>query len=167
MTARIATAIIGIPIVVYAVCAGNLWPLKIFLAAIGLLALLEFTNVSGKAIWAWVLAGGYLAALVIWVPAQASSPWILSLLVVPFLDLATKDLPRPIVVTAWILMPLLSAVSLRAVSLPETGHWGFQLEHNPLLLVFLCLWAGDSMAYFVGSLVGKHKLAPNISPRSE
>ncbi len=30
--------------------------------------------------------------------------------------------------------------------------------------VMLCIWASDSFAYVVGSKVGKHKLAPRISP---
>ena len=164
MKTRIATAVIGIPIVVYAVCAGTLWPLRVFLAAIGVLAVYEFIKLSGRAPWAWLLAAGFVAALAIWQPAQASSPWILALLAVPLIDAATKDLPRPILLAGWIFLPLLSAVSLRAASLPQPPHWGLQFQLNPLLLVFLCLWAGDSMAYFVGSLIGKHKLAPAISP---
>lgn len=32
------------------------------------------------------------------------------------------------------------------------------------LLPLLCLWGGDSAAYFVGRAWGKHKLAPTISP---
>ena len=32
------------------------------------------------------------------------------------------------------------------------------------LLVMLSVWANDTLAYFVGSRFGKHKLAPRISP---
>ncbi|MDE6023135.1 MAG: phosphatidate cytidylyltransferase [Muribaculaceae bacterium] len=32
------------------------------------------------------------------------------------------------------------------------------------LLVFIMLWLNDSGAYIVGSLIGKHKLCPSISP---
>ena len=32
-------------------------------------------------------------------------------------------------------------------------------------LVFLCAWACDTFAYCVGSLIGKHKLAPVLSPK--
>ncbi|MEO7454176.1 MAG: phosphatidate cytidylyltransferase [Fimbriimonadales bacterium] len=164
MTARIATAIIGIPIVVYAVCAGSPIPLKILLAAVGALAVFEFSRMSGKSIWPWLLYAGYVAGLVVWSPAQSSTPWILALLAVPLLDFVTKDLPRPIVLAGWILLPLLSAVALRAASLTANPHWGIEFNQHVLLMVFLCLWAGDSMAFFVGSLIGKHKLAPSISP---
>ena len=31
-------------------------------------------------------------------------------------------------------------------------------------ILFLCTWASDTFAYFVGSAIGSHKLAPSISP---
>ena len=34
-----------------------------------------------------------------------------------------------------------------------------------LLVVFASVWLNDSMAYLVGSKIGKHKLAPHISPK--
>jgi phosphatidate cytidylyltransferase len=33
-----------------------------------------------------------------------------------------------------------------------------------LLFALLVTWANDTMAYFIGSKFGKHKLCPNISP---
>ena len=33
-----------------------------------------------------------------------------------------------------------------------------------ILTIFLTVWFGDSVAYFVGNAIGKHKLAPKISP---
>jgi phosphatidate cytidylyltransferase len=33
------------------------------------------------------------------------------------------------------------------------------------LLVFICIWATDSGAYFIGNAFGKHKLWPEISPK--
>jgi phosphatidate cytidylyltransferase len=34
-----------------------------------------------------------------------------------------------------------------------------------ILALYLIVWFGDTGAYFVGSLLGKHKLAPRISPK--
>lgn len=61
--------------------------------------------------------------------------------------------------------------------LGELGSWGvlesqsraaptLQLLHSatPLLLTVFCVWATDSFAFFVGRSLGKHKLAPNLSP---
>ena len=33
--------------------------------------------------------------------------------------------------------------------------------------IFLSIWANDSFAYLVGSKIGKHKMAPRVSPISE
>lgn len=164
MMARIATALIGIPIVLYAVCAGNLWPLRIFLAVIGTLALWELSRLAGRSVCMLLIGAGYLVALLIWKPAEPALPWILALLAIPLVDVVSKDLPRLFLAAGWVLLPLLSAVSLRSASLPASPHWGLDFDQNVLLLAFLCLWAGDSMAFFVGSLFGKHKLAPKVSP---
>ena len=34
-----------------------------------------------------------------------------------------------------------------------------------ILALYLIVWCGDTAAYFVGSLLGKHKLAPRVSPK--
>jgi phosphatidate cytidylyltransferase len=45
-----------------------------------------------------------------------------------------------------------------ATRIPEQGlFWA--------ILIFVCIWASDSGAYFVGSKLGKHPLWPQISPK--
>ncbi|MCD8316252.1 MAG: phosphatidate cytidylyltransferase, partial [Eggerthellaceae bacterium] len=34
-----------------------------------------------------------------------------------------------------------------------------------VFLIFVSVWANDAFAYFVGSKIGKHKLAPKTSPK--
>lgn len=43
-------------------------------------------------------------------------------------------------------------------TLPKTGS-------RLLLALFIITWFGDSAAYFVGSFIGKHKMAPRVSPK--
>ena len=43
-------------------------------------------------------------------------------------------------------------------TLPNTGG-------RLILALYLIVWIGDSAAYFVGSLWGRHKLAPRVSPK--
>ncbi len=40
-------------------------------------------------------------------------------------------------------------------------------EQNKYLMfvLFATVWAGDTMAYFVGKTIGKHRLAPRLSPK--
>ncbi len=43
---------------------------------------------------------------------------------------------------------------------------GFGIQGPPLLLFTLVvIWAGDTAAYFVGRSIGKHALAPHLSPK--
>lgn len=42
------------------------------------------------------------------------------------------------------------------------GEWS--LYRWVLLAVFACIWSNDSGAYCVGTLVGKHKMFPRVSP---
>jgi phosphatidate cytidylyltransferase len=55
----------------------------------------------------------------------------------------------------WIGLGLAHAVLLR-----DLGEHGLLAAYTVLLAV----WAGDGAAYFVGILVGRHKLAPTVSP---
>ncbi len=43
----------------------------------------------------------------------------------------------------------------------------YNFEYNPhiLIAVLVLIWTNDSGAYIVGSLIGKHKLFPRISPK--
>lgn len=43
-------------------------------------------------------------------------------------------------------------------TLPRTGS-------RLILALFIITWFGDSAAYFVGTFLGKHKLAPRVSPK--
>lgn len=54
---------------------------------------------------------------------------------------------------------ILSTAMVLRVALP--GIWGGVL----VLCLFASVWANDSVAYLVGSAIGKHKLAPHISPK--
>jgi len=43
----------------------------------------------------------------------------------------------------------------------QLRQFGFDL----FLYYFLIIWANDTFAYFVGKIMGKHKIAPNLSPK--
>lgn len=54
---------------------------------------------------------------------------------------------------------IMSTAMILRVSLPE--FWGAVL----VLGLFVSVWGNDAFAYLVGSAIGKHKLAPHISPK--
>lgn len=57
-----------------------------------------------------------------------------------------------------LLYPFVLHVGSVRIWMPEIsgGDW--------LLFLFAILWVGDSMALFIGKALGKHKLAPSVSP---
>lgn len=40
----------------------------------------------------------------------------------------------------------------------------FDVQKYVLLALFICIWSNDTGAYCVGSLIGKHKMFPRVSP---
>lgn len=44
-------------------------------------------------------------------------------------------------------------------------YGGNGYDHIPILAIFVFLWVNDTAAYFIGTLIGKHKLIEHISPK--
>lgn len=42
---------------------------------------------------------------------------------------------------------------------------GYDWDWIPILAMFVFIWVNDTAAYFIGSLIGKHKLIEHISPK--
>lgn len=106
---RILTALVLVPVVVYLVLWAPEWALIAALAAVGVLAYLEYLRIVPGLL-------GRIAGI------------------------------------AYVFGPLALSVLLRQI--------------NPQWLMFALLlsWAGDTVAMYVGKSIGKHKLAPVISP---
>jgi phosphatidate cytidylyltransferase len=86
------------------------------------------------------------------------------------------------VVTVLVVASLIWHVALTNLRISDTAvvvfgalYIGFTLSHLVLirsledgvmlvLVLLVSVWASDVLAYFVGSLIGSHKLAPRISP---
>lgn len=47
-------------------------------------------------------------------------------------------------------------------SILAMGEWA--LQRYFLLAIFVCIWSNDTGAYCIGSLIGKHKMFPRVSP---
>jgi phosphatidate cytidylyltransferase len=158
---RVLTALALIPIVVWVVVFADPW---IFLAVLATVACLCYREYD-------VIAGGYgfgqpgivgygagLALLVWW-----EAPWLLiiglamiALILVMRLEDLTKSLPR----AALLLMGVVYVFGCWKCARPLR-------ELNPHWLMYgLALnWIGDTGAYFIGKPFGKHKLAPQVSPK--
>lgn len=48
------------------------------------------------------------------------------------------------------------------IKILHMGEW--EVMRYVLLSIFVCIWSNDTGAYCVGSLIGKHKMFPRVSP---
>jgi phosphatidate cytidylyltransferase len=162
---RIVVALILLPIVLGAVYLGG-WTLFALVVLGALIALHEYWLMA-RAL-APLAPAGYVGALLGLVGAEISGVgWMLGGLLVTF-------------VLSFVLKAISEARAAATAAISGTvmgalwigGGLGFLLllrglpEHGMLALytVLIAVWAGDTLAYFGGRLLGRHKMAPSTSP---
>jgi phosphatidate cytidylyltransferase len=161
---RLATAAVGIPLVVLAIWAGGWWLAGVSGGAAGI-AVLEIASARGVF---WRPIGLIAAAIAVALPvaAKLGGAWpdrtITALAIAPVTLLAlTRDPTRDVEDWLWSVATVVyfgwlasRFVLLRGVD--DGRYW--------LLLAVLTVWITDTGAYFVGRAIGRHKLAPAVSP---
>ena len=165
LLSRVLVAVVTLPVVLWVVYLGG-WPLFALALVVALLALHEL-YAMGRALRPLVLAG-YAGATATLLGAELGGPeWLLGgflltlLLAFLFYGIAetrqsgTITIGTTLLGVAWIAVGLAHLLLLR--DLPEHGRLA-------IFTVLLAVFADDTAAYFVGRLVGRHKLAPAISP---
>ncbi len=173
---RVLTAVVLVPVVLAAVFWAPLWLLGIFCAAVAILALAEYFKLEAGQGLSPLRAAGYAFCviafallIVVNVPlgfySDASVAVMAILLILsPFLFLAfalsQTDLRNGIHSAA------MSWIGCFYVTLPLACIFLLRLGRREfwILLIFLLTWCGDIAAFYVGRAVGRHKLAPTISP---
>jgi phosphatidate cytidylyltransferase len=157
---RILSALVLIPLVVWVVLAGPQWPLLVVMALVGLIAIHEFDTIAGaqgvaKSGWAG-MAGGLV---LLFVPEPAWVTIVILAVLFMALELRQADLAKSMTGAATALLGVVyifgawrCALALRDIN----PHW--------LIIALLVSWAGDTAALYVGRAVGRHKLAPHVSP---
>jgi phosphatidate cytidylyltransferase len=162
---RILVAVVGLPAVLGLVWLGGWWLWGLAVAA-GLVALHEFYAMA-RPLRPLVLAG-YAGLVLTLLGAELAGPiWMvggfLTTLPLAFLLKGVSDTRQSLTVAvattvlgvAWTGFGLASVLLLRG--LPEHGRLA-------VFTVLLAVFAADTLAYFTGMLIGRHKLAPVISP---
>lgn len=157
---RILVAALGIPLVLWVVWLGG-WPLFGLAAVAALLGLHELYWMT-RTLRPVVLAG-YLGGLGCLLGATLGGPeWtlagILATLALAFLvkgSAAATSVSVTLLGVGWVALGLAFALLLRKID-----------AHGVLAVytVLLAVWAGDAAAYLIGMLLGRHKLAPTVSP---
>lgn len=162
---RVLVTVVGVPVVLYLVYVGGWWLFG--LVALAALAALHELYVMARGLRPLVLAG-YAGASATLVGAQiGGADWALggfmTTLVLAFLLYGIAETRQPATVTmgttvlgtAWIALGLAHVLLLREI--PEHGRLA-------IFTLLLAVFADDTAAYLVGRLLGRHKLAPTMSP---
>ena len=165
---RALTTAVGVPLFVWVVVAGPRWVFALLVVAASALAaweLLRMFERAGRPGYSWPAVVGAAA-----VTASFASPGFPGLAAVVFTLVVAVTLSVPV----W--GDSVPAVERVATTMFAIVYVGWLLGHGLLLrmladgahLVLLLVgttWAGESAAYVVGSALGRHPLAPVISPR--
>ena len=142
------------------------WWLFFLTTIVGLLALHEYYAMT-RPLRPIVIAGylGLILTLLAaqaggfaWIPGGLATTFALAFLLKGIAETrqsATVAVGATVLGVAWIGLGLVFILLLR--DLPVHGRLAS-------FAVLLAVWAGDTAAFFVGRLVGRHKLAPTISP---
>jgi phosphatidate cytidylyltransferase len=164
--ARILTAAVLIPLVILLLFLAPFWAVTLAVAAVAVLACWEYLGLADGS----GAETPRIAVLVAVVALFAINYFRPEMLMAGFSALAfllfviisfRSPLERVLLDTSASVFGLLY-IGLALVTIPLI--WA--QEHGPslLLLLFCVVWAGDTVALYVGRAYGKRKLAPKLSP---
>jgi len=171
MKTRIITAVVAIaafiPILFFLPTVCLQIVLSIF-CAVGVFELLAETKlVPKKSLFLYISCAFALAVPFLTAHTGHSVKWLFLLcwgyMMVAFLfGIIDKENIKFQTITAGffasLIVPYMFTSVLRVINLPEVGRY-------LVLLPWVCVWVCDSMALFTGMAIGKHKLAPLVSPK--
>lgn len=158
---RIFTALIGVPAVIVVTKYSPHWFFALIVAAFAGICFNELMTLSaaktGLRPGAWTaLAAGAVAASFV-----GNAVWVLAVLAAVFVFcFVAMIFDGP-------LETMLPGLNMAAMGLIYCGVLlGFLvwLRSDVVLTLLGVVWVGDSLAYFGGRALGRHKLAPEISP---
>jgi phosphatidate cytidylyltransferase len=158
---RLLTALLLIPTVLYVVYLGPPWLLFGVTALVALICYSEYAGIAAG--YGITKPGpvGYAAGLLVLAMRPQDASLVFTLVALTALLLAVRhDLVKTLANAAFLLFGIVYifgswkfAILLRA----ESAHW--------LAYGLVLNWVGDACAYYVGKSMGRHALAPNISPK--
>lgn len=167
MLKRILTGAVLIPAVAALVLLAPMWLFLLGVLPFALLALWEYLELAGRIgaaparLPVYLLTLGLLAVGA-WRPGHLLPALLGAAFSVFLLSLVRPQMTAEVFWAAaagvfglvWVAVPFALALMLRA---QPNGTW-------TLMYLLILIWVGDTAAYFGGKALGRHKLAPTISP---
>ena len=164
---RALTALALIPLVTWVVLWANFWIFLAVLSAVACLCYREYNQIAAAYGFGAPGVVGYGAGLLllVWRNETWAPPWFLIVAIAAIalvLVLRMKDLTKSLPRAALLLMGIVYIFGCWKCAIPireyfHSRHW--------LMYALLLNWAGDIGAYYIGRPFGKHKLAPEVSPK--
>ena len=166
MKSRILVAVVGVPILLYVVLWGPEWLLAVGLAAlsgVGAYELMKCVGMkSGELLCRLTVYCAVWAALCGWsLPEWLIPSWTLYCL----LAFAAAVWKAGEIKTVQLLAGVFGAILIPYAFSSFFRIHGLGGHRGYLLLPFILSFACDTFAYFTGLTLGKHKLAPKVSPK--
>ncbi len=165
---RVISAIVFLPIFFLIVQYGNPAAFFVFLSAIIIATLFEFytlLNQNGRKcmiyagmILGWFIAfsffSGHIQFMLYSMVILVMGIFIVKLFSKQPINASVEEISNTLFGVLYIAFLLSYVIFIRK---DESGR---QL----IFMLFLIIWLGDTLAYYIGTLAGKHPLAPSISP---
>jgi len=157
---RVVTALVLIPTFVYIILWAPYWAFLAAVVGVSTLCFREFADLAALHGLAKPRIFGYIAGiLILLLPWKDVAVVLLLAMIAMSLALRLPDLTKALPSAAALLLGILytfgslrCAIDLRSID----PYWlFFALSLN---------WVGDIAALYVGKLIGRHKLAPEVSP---
>jgi len=157
---RIITAAVAIPFALGITLYAPTWLFATVVGAFAALMLDEYFEMTVAAGGArpgrWFLVPGGLVAA----SFAGGIPWIMTSLAVTTLCLMTSCIFASIGTT----LPRVAAGLSGVVYCSFLSGFFLMLSRDSILVLFAIVWAGDVAAYYGGRTLGRHALAPKVSP---
>ena len=157
---RVLTALVLIPTFCYVVLWSPQWAFLATAAAVSVLCFREYAELASLHEIAKPGLFGYAAGiLVLFIPGRDAAFLVLVAILAMALALRSRELTDVLPGAAALLLGVLyvfgtlrCAIELRSIQ----AYW--------LFFVLSLNWVGDIAALYVGKMIGRHKLAPRVSP---
>ena len=158
---RVLTAAVLIPPTIYLIFGAPTAAVVVTIVAVAAACFHEYLGLVRGFGWGTLGPFGYAAGLVVlFVPGRALLVLTLLALLALILSLGAAEVANVLPQAAAILFGVVyifgawrCAIALHGIS----PHW--------LFFALVLNWIGDSAAYYVGRAIGKHRLAPVLSPK--